>query len=510
MCGIVGVAGNTMLKDKKIFREMLIFDQIRGYDSTGVVGVSAHTLEFDKDVGTPYDLWGYGQSHMFDMKGLTKKLYHTMIGHNRAATVGSVTRRNAHPFDFSNIIGVHNGSLRDTDDLIDNKKFAVDSESMFNTINAVGIQKAWSMFNGAASIVWWDREEGTLNFARNGERPMYFAHSKNKDKLYFASEPWMITAACFRHDQDLFVQQLTTTDAKTKVKTTRSVSTFATDVGYHYKFKVTGTSVELLSREKLPEQKPAPKKYSAGYWTGYSGSYSGPKGGTVIGKKNNVTNFERKKAEKMTHKKLLETTKGWAKNSDRMDKDMVGEKITLKFGITQSSIGPHPYFVGYLGDGKPNATTPRVEVYPASLKEFERIDEDLSGKREVVYTLTGRPRHRAQAGNRPEAIICSSQVLKKSSQVGSVKDPTFTELVEQMTDLVYEDEEPRDYLGNNGEYITRKEAEKQLQIAGNGCCWCSDWIGPEDLSHAHWVDANTIECQHCHNISQQYAVYDNM
>ena len=36
MCGLVGMAGDILQKHEEMFKEMLIYDSIRGFHSTGV------------------------------------------------------------------------------------------------------------------------------------------------------------------------------------------------------------------------------------------------------------------------------------------------------------------------------------------------------------------------------------------------------------------------------------------------------------------------------------------
>src|SRR6056297_646133 len=127
MCGLVGMFGNIQGKPLyKSFRDMLFMDAVRGKDSTGIALVNSDWEPFVlKAVGTPNRLIQSPQemkkhAKFLDQTGLPAAESHrVLLGHNRAATLGEVDWKNAHPFDFPELIGAHNGTLRDGYDLFD-------------------------------------------------------------------------------------------------------------------------------------------------------------------------------------------------------------------------------------------------------------------------------------------------------------------------------------------------------------------------------------------------------
>lgn len=198
MCGLVGIAGKLLAKDESTMKTLLLIDVLRGADSTGLAAVRSANKEakISKLASHPLDLFDRA-----DFKeALNGALSTVFIGHNRAATLGMVSRVNAHPFECGNIVGAHNGTLKGTS-FYDLKKklgqeFGTDSEAIFASINEFGLKETVSMLEGAWSLVWYDRSNNTLNFLRNKERPMYFAYSKEFDRIFWASE-WEMIAAAF-------------------------------------------------------------------------------------------------------------------------------------------------------------------------------------------------------------------------------------------------------------------------------------------------------------------------
>jgi len=199
MCGIVGVVGQIIAAHERAFKTLLILDALRGLDSTGIAAIGRHVdPRVVKQVGNPYDLMEMG---VFNK--VMNQFNRALIGHNRFGTQGLVTKKNAHPFEFDKVIGVHNGTLENKWELVNGNNFAVDSEALYSGINNDGIEKTITRARGAWSLVWWDKEEETMNFLRNKERPMWMAYAKKDHAMFFASESWMIEIATSRNEVDI-------------------------------------------------------------------------------------------------------------------------------------------------------------------------------------------------------------------------------------------------------------------------------------------------------------------
>lgn len=196
MCGHVGLAGKLEFKDEGTLKRLLLLDYFRGTDSTGVASIRKDGPPMIAKIAShPIDF--------FDTKRYDKisSAYQSkaFIGHNRAATKGKVNETNAHPYQYGHIVGAHNGTL-DTESWKElnealGYETEVDSMAIFACIEKLGIEETVKMLRGAWALVWADLNENTLNFLRNKERPMWYAYTKNFDRLFWASEWPMIQAA---------------------------------------------------------------------------------------------------------------------------------------------------------------------------------------------------------------------------------------------------------------------------------------------------------------------------
>lgn len=204
MCGIVGMAGDINGKDKQIFQDMLIFSQVRGPHSTGVAGVDRNgknDLDLVRVLGRPGDL--------IDVDKRWDKAVHTqkkfVLGHNRFATVGKISVQTAHPYEFDNIVGCHNGTipehqLKKLKDPYTN--YGTDSQAVLANIEKFGVDKVIPNLIGAWALVWYDWRDGSLNFLRNGDRTLYYTYSANRRTIYWASEKGFLELALTRNDQE--------------------------------------------------------------------------------------------------------------------------------------------------------------------------------------------------------------------------------------------------------------------------------------------------------------------
>lgn len=207
MCGNVGVAGVLNLKQREVFQTLLIIDAIRGRDGTGVAGVTENSNHFEvlKRYGDPYQI--------IDHKGWDRVVSHNkkvLIGHNRAATIGSKNHNNAHPFEMSNVVGAHNGTLwpQAKSRLRGSNIYDTDSEAIYHEINHSSLRETIPKLEGAWALCYYDRRDDTINFIRNKERPLFYVYEKDRKTMWWASEPGMLLFALGRHGIELDTEKV--------------------------------------------------------------------------------------------------------------------------------------------------------------------------------------------------------------------------------------------------------------------------------------------------------------
>lgn len=206
MCGIVGVAGTgpMSVQMKEFFATLLLHDVIRGHHATGVAAID--TLNRDlcvekKAMASPEFLQ---EKEAMDNLFAHKHNFNIYIGHNRWATSGNKDDDDgAHPFIHGDIVGVHNGSLRNQSLLDDHKDFKVDSDNLFYHMSKHGLDETIKKTNGAFALVWYDRSDNSLNFVRNDERPLAIGKLSNGSWVW-ASEIGMLRWLVKRHKQLAF------------------------------------------------------------------------------------------------------------------------------------------------------------------------------------------------------------------------------------------------------------------------------------------------------------------
>lgn len=179
---------------------------VRGDHSTGVAiahrlkkkhGVGRVTFDIVKDTIDPY-----GFLYHRDFEEFLKKINNPalMIGHCRQATIGDITKSNAHPYEFENIIGSHNGTIQG---LANKEKGTTDSYELYSLINEHGIEdviKNRMPQDGAYALTWIDKRRNTLNMLRNSQRPLWITTTANGNTMFWASDP-SILAVVNRHER---------------------------------------------------------------------------------------------------------------------------------------------------------------------------------------------------------------------------------------------------------------------------------------------------------------------
>jgi predicted glutamine amidotransferase len=208
MCGIVGCVmkanSGFYQRQEDTFFELLFADQLRGEDSTGLIGIEKDTTfyiakeackasEFiPKYKGTPTStaMWNQGKAY---------------IGHNRKKTIGDIKDENAHPFVVEDTFAmVHNGTLDSGwHKLADGQKVDIDSEALAIHFHAAlkkamegGDQDTEKIFeealgqvHGAYAVAMYDQTRHKIFLTRNKDRPLSIIETD--DAWFFMSESLM-------------------------------------------------------------------------------------------------------------------------------------------------------------------------------------------------------------------------------------------------------------------------------------------------------------------------------
>jgi hypothetical protein len=203
MCGIVGLIAsyNNGLShnEAKAFRDMVVVDSLRGFDSTGVYSIATNgNVQLHKEASTGATFVTRDEYDKFNTAAINNAIF--VVGHNRAATRGTVNDKNAHPFCVEdNIILVQNGTYRGSH--AHHKDTDVDTEAIAWVLHEhpLDIQTALQKIDAAYCLVWYNVKDQALYMIRNHERPMFIAYTASGGIL-FASEGETIMLAASRND----------------------------------------------------------------------------------------------------------------------------------------------------------------------------------------------------------------------------------------------------------------------------------------------------------------------
>lgn len=199
MCGLFGGISSYLSKSElDVVFGLSTLSVFRGRDSSGIYVVTSPDNKGSKTIGhLRKDL--LLANELFDRSFYNGKLVnhkdervHMVMGHARAATLGSVTKENSHPFVFEHVAGCHNGTCNsmvpsNLSKEEENTVKSVDSWNIYKAINDEGLDAVLPRIkHGAYALTWIDKRSRTLNFIRNERRTLFFGHTAGT--LYWASE----------------------------------------------------------------------------------------------------------------------------------------------------------------------------------------------------------------------------------------------------------------------------------------------------------------------------------
>lgn len=231
MCGIVGILGFENIQKEEsrrcsmlsIFTEILQLTQVRGQDATGVTAlfdngdfmIQKHGIpssEFiSKFGGTTKDYEGF-----IKLCKKNKAVLNVLLGHCRKTSIGDTTNnKNNHPIKAGEIVGIHNGTLSNHEEIFKNGNFKkdgkVDSEAIFRLIQKYTnngkdpftlrvLKETMARLEGSYSVLGYNINNPYQVFAFRDLRPMEMVIIKPLKIMVIASEITFIEKALFSYN----------------------------------------------------------------------------------------------------------------------------------------------------------------------------------------------------------------------------------------------------------------------------------------------------------------------
>jgi hypothetical protein len=204
VCGLISILAKNKSgffnKDSEIFQQLLYIDALRGWDATGVFGVTKlGNIDIKKQAAAAGHFCMTKQFDDFKKKIISE--YQMIVGHNRKATHGEKKHIDAHPFwdKEEKICLVHNGMISNHKDFC--KDSTIDSAAIANALAKDSVEGVIENIIGAFAFIWYNIEEKTLFFIRNEQRPLYIIETNATYLL--GSEVQMLQWICERNQETI-------------------------------------------------------------------------------------------------------------------------------------------------------------------------------------------------------------------------------------------------------------------------------------------------------------------
>lgn len=162
--------------------------------------------------------WGVtdGNKIIKDTGPIDRNLYHIpfnnqgiLIGHTRAATVGDVTKENAHPFEFKGpagrVIGVHNGAVYNHTDLKAKYKWDLPVDSMY-IFKALAEDTPIEEVHSYGAVVFVKNNK--IFFSRFNSGQLAIAQLKPNNGIVFSSEDQVLRRALDAANLDYYTYNI--------------------------------------------------------------------------------------------------------------------------------------------------------------------------------------------------------------------------------------------------------------------------------------------------------------
>lgn len=202
MCGIAGFSisdkDHRKVNCQDLAKALALQIQRRGRDATGIAW-SQH----DSDgCGVYYMKDAVAADEFVESLDQIAKHTRTAIIHTRYATKGSPRNNdNNHPILVGETVGIHNGSIRNDDEIIKQvgtgRTGQVDTEAIFRLIDASPDPvKELHRLEGTAALAWLKTDEPTtLNLCRVAYSPLFVGTTIGGSIVFASTEQMLRTAA---------------------------------------------------------------------------------------------------------------------------------------------------------------------------------------------------------------------------------------------------------------------------------------------------------------------------
>lgn len=189
-CGLVGFSG-TKPFNIPIIRTLLWHNSI-ARKSTDATGIYTPGMGIIKDTNPAKDFL-----EIEDKMSLLEENDNILLGHVRAATVGDKTDiTSAHPWDFGSIVMMHNGTLKNYEELAEKYNIPKEDWKVDSQVLGIAIKKNFdsnepfkvlSEYVGAAAVIIHHKERNSLFVYRDDQRTLSYGYMNDTD-LYISSE----------------------------------------------------------------------------------------------------------------------------------------------------------------------------------------------------------------------------------------------------------------------------------------------------------------------------------
>jgi len=356
MCGIVGIInfGDVDKEEERSKRETSIFlatelmqqTQARGKDATGVVNLYAngdwHGLKEGIDCIEFLSKWGETENDFGGFLKIWRKkktAHKIFLGHCRKSSVGSTWHNaNNHPIHIGDVVGVHNGTLDNHNQIFDKLKCKrdgdVDSEAIIRLLHVYSkngtvpftpdmIKEVAMRLQGSYAVLAFSGNNPfQLACFRDG-RPIEFALIKPTKQILVASEKIFLQSAVFRMSKEVKLYNnriypyLTEDDVEFKTMRDDSLVIWdlTRDIDNNTKIEDLYNTKDVPRANKLWKA-PIQSNYSSSYHGNYNHSYSN----------NNYNSHASAATNSMSNKNCSTNAKNYTSVSKKREKNATNKE----------------------------------------------------------------------------------------------------------------------------------------------------------------------------------------